>query len=81
VTTVEDLVASKQLEARGFFTEIQHHEMGRTKCPTASYRFSETPWRVERAAPLLGEHNQKILVERLGYAKDDLIRMRAAGII
>jgi len=81
VTTVEDLVASRQLQARGFFTEIEHPEMGKVKCPTASYRFSETPWRVERPAPTLGEHNKEILVERLGYTKDDLVRMRAAGII
>ena len=81
VTTVEDLVASKQLQARGFFAEIEHHEMGRIKCPTASYRFSETPWRVERPAPMLGEHNGEILVERLRYTKDDLTRLRAAGII
>jgi len=30
---------------------------------------------------MLGEHNQEILVDRLGYTRDDLTRLRAAGII
>jgi len=81
VTTVADLVASEQLEARGFFVEADHPEMGRVKFPAAPYRYSKTPWRIERPAPLLGEHNEEIFCHRLGYQKEDLVRMRAAGTI
>ncbi len=81
VTTVEDLVASKQLQARGFFVEVEHPEMGKVKCPTASYRFSKTPLRFVRPAPLLGEHNEEVFGKRLGYTREELSRMRGAGII
>ena len=81
VTTVEDLAASEQLKARGFFAEVEHAEMGKVKCPTASYRFSKTPLRLARPAPLLGEHNEDIFGERLGYTREELARMRGAGII
>jgi len=81
VTTPEDLLASEQLKAREFFAEVDHPEMGKVKCPTAPYRYSKTPWRVERPAPLLGEHNEEIFRKRLGYQKEDLVRMRGAGII
>jgi len=81
VTTVEDLLASEQLKARGFFAEVDHPEMGRIKFPAAPYIYSKTPWRVERPAPLLGEHNEEIFCQRLGCQKEDLVRMRGAGII
>jgi hypothetical protein len=41
---------------------------------------SETPWLAGRA-PLLGEHNQMILGERLGYSMPDLVRLRQDGVI
>jgi len=81
VTTVADLVASKQLEARGFFGKVEHSVMGQVSCPTSPYRFSETPHRFHCAAPMLGEHNEEVFVNRLGYSKEDLVRMREAGVI
>lgn len=81
VTTVEDLLNSEQLKARGFFVDVDHPEMGKVKFPAAPYRFSTTPWRVERPAPLLGEHNKEIYCNRLGYRREDLAKMRGAGII
>jgi len=81
VTTVADLVASEQLETRGFFGEIEHPVMGIVNCPTSPYRFSETPHRFHRPAPMLGEHNEEIFINRLGYSREDLVRMRGVGVI
>ncbi len=81
VSSVEDLFHSKQMKARDFFVEIEHPETGQIPYPSAPYRYSETPWRVERPAPRLGEDNALIYCERLGYSKEDLVRMRQAGVI
>ncbi len=81
VNTAEDLVKSPQMEARGFFKAVDHPEAGRLTYPTAAYSFSETPWQARHAAPLLGEHNEPIYCERLGYTKDDLVKLRESGCI
>ena len=81
VNTAEDLVKSPQTEARGFFAEIDHPKAGKLKYPTAPYKFSRTPWKAERAAPLIGEHNEFVYCDRLGYDKRDLVAMKEAGII
>ena len=81
VTTVADLAASKQLESRGFFRDVEHPVMGRVRCPTAPYHFSATPHRFHRPAPTLGEHNEEIFIDRLGYGKEDLMSMRGTGVI
>jgi crotonobetainyl-CoA:carnitine CoA-transferase CaiB-like acyl-CoA transferase len=80
VTTSEDLAKSAQLKERGFFAEIEHPEAGRLRYPTASYQFSETPWQ-GKAAPLLGQHNEMVYCERLGYSRQELVQLAMAGVI
>ena len=58
VPTVEDLVESDHLQARGFFQTIDHPEAGELTYPGHPFRMSETPPRISRA-PLLGEHNDE----------------------
>ena len=79
--TTEDLFRSPHFLERQFLVEIDHPQAGRLRYPGAPYHLSETPWRVEQPAPLLGRHNQEILCERLGYSREELEAMRAAGII
>ncbi|MBW1886989.1 MAG: CoA transferase [Deltaproteobacteria bacterium] len=77
----EDVVNSEHLNERNYFMEMDHPEMGRAKYPGAPYRLSVTPWQIKRHAPSLGEHNEEVFCHRLGYSKEDLVRMRQTGII
>jgi crotonobetainyl-CoA:carnitine CoA-transferase CaiB-like acyl-CoA transferase len=81
VATPEDVANSEQMNARGIFVEMEHPAAGRMKIPSAPYQFSKTPWTLERAAPLLGEHNERIYCERLGYDRDELKELEKAGVI
>ena len=81
VNTAQDIVQSPQMNDRGFFVEMDHPKAGRLKYPTASYKFSRTPWKAERAAPLLGQHNEFVYCGRLGCEKQDLVKMAEAGVI
>jgi len=81
VRTVAEVMAWEQARQRGFIAEIEHPEAGRLEYLTAAYGFSETPWRAERPAPLLGEHNDEVYCGRLGYSRRDLARLSAAGVI
>ena len=44
-------------------------------------KFSETPGRVTRTAPLIGEHNETIYCGELGLSKDDLLALTGARVI
>jgi crotonobetainyl-CoA:carnitine CoA-transferase CaiB-like acyl-CoA transferase len=77
----EEVVRSEHLAARNYFVEMDHPEIGRAKYPGSPYRFSLTPWRIERHAPSLGEHNEEVFCHRLGYTKQDLVKMKQAGVI
>ncbi|MDD5038437.1 MAG: CoA transferase, partial [Dehalococcoidales bacterium] len=69
------------LAYRGFFVDVDHPEAGRIKLPGLPYIMSQTPWQVNRPAPLLGQHNEEVFCQRLGYSKQDLVRMRQSGVI
>ena len=79
--STEDLFRSPHFLERQFLVEIDHPQTGKLRYPGAPYHLSETPWRVERPAPLLGQHNREILCERLGHSEQELESMRASGII
>ena len=78
---VNEVVNSRQTIARSFFTEVEHPVSGTFKYATAPYKLSSTPWAMERPAPMLGEHNEEIYSGRLGYSRQDLVKMREAGVI
>jgi CoA:oxalate CoA-transferase len=81
VRSVQDLVEDEQLDFRKFWTEVEHPIAGKIKFPGPPFALSATPGKVERPAPLLGQDNERIFCQRLGYGREDLVRMRQAGII
>ncbi|MSQ14250.1 MAG: CoA transferase [Dehalococcoidia bacterium] len=80
VMSSEDLVNCPHLNERGFFVEIDHPATGPLTYPGAPFKLSDTPWAAGRA-PLLGEHNKEVFVDKLGYSLEDMDRLSEAGII
>jgi CoA:oxalate CoA-transferase len=82
MNTAKDVVESPQFNAREFFVETEHPKLGKIdKFPSSPYRFSKTPWKIHHPAPLLGEHNEEIYCQRLGYEKEDLKKFKASEVI
>jgi len=80
VRNVAEVRAWEQAQARGFFVPIEHEQAGEQVYPTAPYLFSKTPW-AGRAAPLLGQHNEQVYCDRLGYSRQELARLASLGVI
>jgi len=80
INTTEDLFKTPHYYERGFWEEIDHPVMGKTTIPGAPYKMSETPWRINSPAPILGEHNEEVY-GRLGYDQKDLVSLKEVGAI
>ncbi len=78
---MRDVLYDRHLRSRGFFVEADHPELGPAEYPSAAYKFTETPWSLEHTAPLLGQHNEQVYAERLGYSKKKLADLTATGVI
>lgn len=79
--SVDEVVDSAQMRFRHFFVEIEHPVAGKLRYPSAPYKFSQTPWQAERPAPCLGEHNEEVYCGRLGYSREDLVKLRELGVV
>ncbi len=64
VYDVKDIVNSSQTKARALLQEFEQPLLGKIYMPQGPYRFSETPWKINRPAPKLGEYNEKIIPKR-----------------
>jgi benzylsuccinate CoA-transferase BbsE subunit len=61
--TIEELTADPHFRQRGFWTVIDHPEMGAVEIPGRPFVMSRTPWELRRPAPRLGEHTREVLAE------------------
>ena len=81
VRSVKEFIQDEQLAYRKFWQEINHPLAGRIKYPGPPFLASVTPGLLKQPAPLLGEHNEKVFCQILGYSRSDLVKLRQAGII
>jgi crotonobetainyl-CoA:carnitine CoA-transferase CaiB-like acyl-CoA transferase len=73
-----------QLQARGYFQTLEHPVTGPLRYPAWPMHFSflTTPSHPFAAgAPTLGQHNEEILGGVLGLSREEIDRLRAAGVI
>jgi crotonobetainyl-CoA:carnitine CoA-transferase CaiB-like acyl-CoA transferase len=75
-----DLVQDPQIRHNGTFVTYDHPTEGRVTVPGFPYRFSATPPRIDRGAPLVGEHTREVLTEA-GLAEREIEELFAAGAV
>lgn len=82
VNTMADILGDEQLAARHFWVPIEHPELGTTiNYPGPFIKASETPCRLRRRAPLIGEHNEEIYIGELGFTGSELTALKEKGVI
>jgi crotonobetainyl-CoA:carnitine CoA-transferase CaiB-like acyl-CoA transferase len=60
VQTIEDLFADPQFKHRGFWAPVDHPEVGRCHAEGPPFTLSKTPFKIDRPAPMIGEHNELV---------------------
>ena len=81
VLTVEEAMAHPHLRERGTVRKTTDRFLGEFDVPGFPIRFSEYETQLELGAPTLGEHNEEVLSEFLGYSPARIRELEAAGVL
>lgn len=72
----EDITELASVQARGTITEVDDRAGGSRPIPESPYRFRHASAGVQSGAPHLGEHNEAVLSDWLGWSVDEAAQYR-----
>jgi CoA:oxalate CoA-transferase len=78
---VDETIEDPHLIAREMFIEMEHPKAGKIKLINFPVKFTETPAQLKTPAPILGEHNNEILRDILGYDEEKIKELVSKGVI
>ena len=79
--SAEEILSDPHVQARNVVTEVQHPVLGKKIVLNPSWKHSETPARIYKSAPLLGEHNEAVFCGLLGMPKEEVKKLEDDQII
>ena len=81
VMNIEDQFLDPHFRERGAWVEMEHPMAGAEWLYGLAWHLSRTPGRIVSPAPLLGQHNERVLGGLLGTPPDELRRLEASGAV
>jgi len=79
--SAEEILSDPHVKARGMLNEVQHPVLGKKVVINPSWKLSETPARIKKASPLLGEHNEEVFGGLLNMSKEEIKKLEDEKII
>jgi benzylsuccinate CoA-transferase BbsF subunit len=81
VKDAREAIDDEHLRQRGFWSYLDHHEVGPALYNRAPITFSSTPIVMETAAPSIGQHTRQILTSRLGYTDSEVDALEKEDVL
>jgi formyl-CoA transferase len=81
INTLDKVFADPQVKERQMVAEVPHPTAGTVKLVASPLKFFQTPCRIHRHPPLLGEHTEEVLSTVLGYTREEIEALRREGAI
>ena len=75
------LFQDPHVKERGTFVQVDHPVLQKDWVISPPWRLSETPARIRRHAPLLGEHNHLVFEQLLGMSPDHIEKLEEEQVI
>ena len=81
VNDMQHLFADPQVKHRNMVAEVEHPTIGTLKLGGIPIKYSDTPGKIRRHPPLLGEHTDEILADVLDYSTEEIEALRKKGTV
>ncbi len=77
----DEVCNDPQLLSRNMIIEVDQILSGKVKVTGSLFKMSKTPGKIDYPAPFLGENNQDVLTEMLGYTEEQIRKLDDEGVI
>jgi crotonobetainyl-CoA:carnitine CoA-transferase CaiB-like acyl-CoA transferase len=83
INTLSEVFSDPHVKAREMIIEMEHAKTGKAplKLIANPIKMHETPPSYRLSPPLLGEHTEEILSEKIGLSLDEIKNLKDQGII
>ncbi|OUS08068.1 hypothetical protein A9Q90_04775 [Gammaproteobacteria bacterium 54_18_T64] len=81
ILSVPEVMEHPHMQQRGIVQTVKDRTFGEVKIPATPLRYSQYPERLELQAPFLGEHNEEILRDQLGYSEEKISALQTSGVL
>ena len=78
IMSTQDLATDEHVRGRDMWVELDHPQRGKWFNVGMPIKLSASPAQIKRS-PTLGEHNDEVLRDVLGYDADKIARLKSAG--
>ncbi len=79
VQSAEDVHNDPQLVHRNHYWKLEHPVMGLRTYDSPAFKLSKTPTELTKAAPCMGEDNERVYKELVGLSDEEFIELLADG--
>ena len=81
VYNIEDIIRDSHYNERDAVVRVKDDDLGEVSVPNVFPKFSESPGRIAHLGPSLGEHNEEVFRDMLGYDKELLSDLQREDVI
>jgi len=81
IRSVDEVLADAHTRARGMVASFAHPQLGEFPCLPVPFKFAGWDDPAVGRPPLLGEHTDRVLAERLGYSRERIAQLREAKAV
>jgi crotonobetainyl-CoA:carnitine CoA-transferase CaiB-like acyl-CoA transferase len=75
INTLDQVYEDPQVLARGMKREMPHPTAGTVPIASSPLKFSDSPVEYRRPPPMLGEHTEQVLSEKLGLSAEEILAL------
>lgn len=82
INTIDRVVKDPHIAgAREMFVECEHPSVGKVRLTNNHIKFTNRKTRIRNPSPLLGQHNEDVIMNELGYNQEQFEQLRNSGAL
>jgi CoA:oxalate CoA-transferase len=81
INSLREVAEDPHVRYRNMIVSLEHPDAGTVKSPNHPIKYSEVETEMRYGAPLLGQHNDQVLSELLGYGSEKISKLRESKVI